>query len=145
MGAYPWIDSFYRGPNATGPDYVQPKQMSGFPMGSKRTSRDQRRRAIQSILLAVAMSSMLAACGADGGGESANAAPTADSGGPSMHVEPSGGAPHTIDGLPPELLAEIVTAGAREAGVAADAVDIVVAEAVTWSDGSIGCPEPGMM
>src|SRR5687768_3228435 len=24
MGADPWIDSFYRGPNATGPDYVQP-------------------------------------------------------------------------------------------------------------------------
>ena len=97
------------------------------------------------ILLAVAMSSLLAACAANGGGEPANTDESDHSGDPSMDVHPSGGAPHTEDGFPPELLAEIVGAGAREAGVETDAVDIVVAEAVTWSDGSIGCPEAGMM
>ena len=91
------------------------------------------------------MSSLLAACGADGGGEPAMTAGTAHSGDPSIEVHSSSREPHSVDGFPPELLAEIVSAGAREAGVETDAVDVVVAEAVTWSDGSIGCPEPGMM
>ena len=116
MGADRWIDSFCRGANPTGPDYAQPKQMNGFPVALNRTGRDQRRRTSSSFLVVVVMSSMLAACGSDGGAESANAAPPADSGEPSMHVQPSGGAPHTIDGFPPELLAEILSAGAREAG-----------------------------
>jgi len=33
---------------------------------------------------------------------------------------------------------------ARRIGVAADALTLVSAEAVTWSDGSLGCPQPGM-
>jgi hypothetical protein len=97
------------------------------------------------MFVAVAMCSVLAACAADGGGESENAAATADTREPSIEALPNGGSPNTTDALPPDLLAEIVTAGASEAGVDADAVDIVVAEQVTWSDGSIGCPEPGMM
>jgi hypothetical protein len=114
-------------------------------MGSNRRCRDQRLRVSPPILLAIAMSSLFAACAADGGGEPATAAAAAHSGDPSMDVDPSGGVPHTVDGFPPELLAEIVSAGAREARVETDAVEIVVAEAVTWNDGSIGCPEPGMM
>lgn len=46
-------------------------------------------------------------------------------------------------GLPPELEAGVVADAARRASVAADAVTIVEARAVTWSDGSLGCPEPG--
>ena len=91
------------------------------------------------------MSSLLAACAADRGGESADAAATADTRKPSTSAQPIGESPTPTEALPPDLIAQIVTAGAREAGVAADAVDIVVAEAVTWSDGSIGCPESGMM
>ncbi len=144
MGADRWIDSFCHGPNATGPDYAQLKHMSGIPIRSNRPGRDQRRRVSQPIL-AVAMSSRRAACAADTGGESADAAATADNREPSTKAEPIGESPNTTDGLPPDLLAEIVRAGATEAGVEPDAVEVVVAEAVTWSDGSIGCPEPGMM
>lgn len=34
---------------------------------------------------------------------------------------------------------------ARRIGVDADAIDVVTVQDVTWSDGSIGCPEPGRM
>jgi hypothetical protein len=34
---------------------------------------------------------------------------------------------------------------ARRTGVAAEALELVSAESVTWSDGSLGCPKPGMM
>jgi hypothetical protein len=30
-------------------------------------------------------------------------------------------------------------------GVEESAIEVVSAEAVTWSDGSLGCPQPGMM
>lgn len=41
-------------------------------------------------------------------------------------------------------LASLVARAAEEAGVDIDEVRIVTAEEVTWSDGSLGCPEPGM-
>jgi hypothetical protein len=46
--------------------------------------------------------------------------------------------------LPARLVADIVTDAASRAGVERDAVTVVSAEARTWSDGSLGCPEPGM-
>jgi len=33
---------------------------------------------------------------------------------------------------------------ARRSGLAADSFEIVGAESVTWRDGSLGCPQPGM-
>ncbi len=33
---------------------------------------------------------------------------------------------------------------ARRTGVAAESLALVSAESVTWSDGSLGCPQPGM-
>ena len=33
----------------------------------------------------------------------------------------------------------------RRTGVTADSLVVVSAESVTWSDGSLGCPQPGMM
>jgi len=33
----------------------------------------------------------------------------------------------------------------RRTGVAAESLVLVSAESVTWSDGSLGCPQPGMM
>ncbi len=113
-------------------------------MVSKLADRHQRRPG-SLIILIVAICSVLAACAADGGGDSANVTPTGVTRDPSIEAAPSGEPPSTTDGLPPDLLAEIVNAGAGEAGVEADAVQVVVAEQVTWSDGSIGCPEAGMM
>ena len=34
---------------------------------------------------------------------------------------------------------------ARRTGVGAESLLLISAESVTWSDGSLGCPQPGMM
>ena len=34
---------------------------------------------------------------------------------------------------------------AQRTGLAPDVLKVLSAEAVTWSDGSLGCPQPGMM
>lgn len=47
--------------------------------------------------------------------------------------------------VPDSLLAEIVAAAAQDAGVDAGEVEVITAEAVTWNDGSLGCPEPDMV
>lgn len=53
--------------------------------------------------------------------------------------------PGAIDsGLDGEVAAAVTDAAAR-AGVDPDAITVLVAERVEWSDGSLGCPEPGMM
>ena len=47
--------------------------------------------------------------------------------------------------VPTDLLEDVVGDAAQRAGVDASKVRVVAAESVTWSDGSLGCPEPGMM
>jgi hypothetical protein len=64
---------------------------------------------------------------------------------PSGRVSPptsSGAAPGAV---PDDVLASVTTAAATEAGVSADQVTVISAEPVTWGDGSLGCPQPGMM
>lgn len=41
-------------------------------------------------------------------------------------------------------LAALLSSAAEEAGVDLDEVRVVTAEEVTWSDGSLGCPQPDM-
>lgn len=43
------------------------------------------------------------------------------------------------------MLDRIRADAAQRAGVAPDQVKVLSVESVTWSDGSLGCPEPGMM
>ena len=43
------------------------------------------------------------------------------------------------------MLEQIRADAAQRAGVALDHVKVRAVESVTWSDGSLGCPEPGMM
>ena len=43
------------------------------------------------------------------------------------------------------MLEQIRADAAQSAGVALDHVKVRTVESVTWSDGSLGCPEPGMM
>ena len=47
-------------------------------------------------------------------------------------------------GLPATITDPIIVDVAGLAGVAIDGVTLVSAEAVTFPDGSLGCPEPGM-
>jgi hypothetical protein len=42
-------------------------------------------------------------------------------------------------------LAAAIAELSRETGVDPDHVQVVVNEQVTWRDGSLGCPKPGMM
>jgi hypothetical protein len=49
------------------------------------------------------------------------------------------------EGIPSELLDRVIADAASGADVNRSDVEVVTAEAVTWSDGSLGCPEPGMM
>lgn len=46
--------------------------------------------------------------------------------------------------VPADLLADVLTQAADTAGVDLSEVSLVTAEAVTWSDGSLGCPQAGM-
>lgn len=46
--------------------------------------------------------------------------------------------------VPAELLDEVTADARQRAGGSRQDVQVTRAEAVTWSDGSLGCPEPGM-
>lgn len=56
---------------------------------------------------------------------------------------PTGGSPGTND-LPASIVDPIVAEIARVASVSVDAVAVETAESVTYPDGSLGCPLPGM-
>ena len=43
------------------------------------------------------------------------------------------------------MLDRIRADAAQRAGVPPDEVKVLTVESVTWADGSLGCPEPGMM
>lgn len=65
-----------------------------------------------------------------------------DSGSSQPTPTPGGAAP---TGTPGGTAVEQATADlVKRLGVQAAAVKVVTAEEVTWSDGSLGCPEPGM-
>jgi hypothetical protein len=49
-----------------------------------------------------------------------------------------------LGGIPEDMLSAVVEDAASGAGVDPSDVQVITAEAVTWSDGSLGCPEPGM-
>lgn len=63
---------------------------------------------------------------------------------PSVHAVPRGSGGNVTGEVPEDVLADILAAAAAEAGVDPSMIEVVVAEEVTWSDGSLGCPEPGM-
>jgi hypothetical protein len=71
---------------------------------------------------------------------------------PSFSVEPlppASSPPGTRPGTPIDPSMPLVTAAvddlAGRLGIDPDAVTVVDARSVTWPDGSLGCPEPGMM
>lgn len=50
----------------------------------------------------------------------------------------------TIGDMDQQMIDALVEQAADDTGVNADEIGVITAEAVTWSDGSIGCPEEGM-
>jgi hypothetical protein len=57
---------------------------------------------------------------------------------------PSASTDPARSGVPAELLAEIMADASERAGVAPAELEVITAEEVTFTDGSLGCPEPGM-
>lgn len=55
------------------------------------------------------------------------------------------GTPVGIAAVPREVRRAVVADAAKRFSVAESAVVLTRAEQVTWSDGSLGCPEPGRM
>ncbi len=64
---------------------------------------------------------------------------------PVITVPPTMSFPIDIGQVQPEIVQQAIAEAAAVAGVAADQVSLTRADRVTWSDGSLGCPEPGMM
>ena len=52
--------------------------------------------------------------------------------------------PPTPPGLP-EIQALALADAGKRSGLAASALQVISAEAVTWPDGALGCPQPGML
>jgi hypothetical protein len=53
--------------------------------------------------------------------------------------------PPTTGEGPAELVDQIIADAAGRAGVTSSDVTVIRSEAVVWNDGSLGCPEPGVM
>ena len=62
--------------------------------------------------------------------------------GDSLNAQPSG-EPVTTASMPRAVRQAVVTDAARRFQVTEDAVVLASAEQVTWSDGSLGCAQPG--
>jgi hypothetical protein len=63
---------------------------------------------------------------------------------PALNGQPEG-QPVSTAAMPAELRRAVVADAAKRFKVAESAVVLTRAEQVTWTDGSLGCPEPGMM
>jgi hypothetical protein len=66
---------------------------------------------------------------------------------PSSSVQlppPPSGDPSAAANVPPNLLSQILDDAAKRTGMAANQMQVTSVQAQTWSDGSLGCPEPGM-
>lgn len=71
---------------------------------------------------------------------------TTESGSPRPERLPPSSTIASVTGeVPQSLLQRLVDIAADETGVEQPEIDIVRAEAVVWNDGSLGCPEPGVM
>jgi hypothetical protein len=103
---------------------------------------------LRTLLIIGAASLVLAACTADSGtAGSASPPPSVPSVGPSTEpagpsTEPAGNGGSS---LPASITDPIVADAAARLGVDPSAVTIIDAHEETWSDGSLGCPQPGMM
>jgi hypothetical protein len=97
-------------------------------------------------MVATLFASMVIACmGGAGASPTQTVLPTEPGTRPSGPVSiPPSGAPEP-GAVPDALLATIVADAAGLAGVDPADVIVVSTEAVTWNDGSLGCPKPGVM
>ena len=96
-------------------------------------------------LAAALLASVIVACTGSAGSASLSAGPSGSGPGPSgpVSIPPSG---EPVPGTVPEpVLEKIIAAAAAVAGVDPSEVTVVSTEAVTWNNGALGCPKPGVM
>lgn len=86
---------------------------------------------------------LLAACGSGGTGESPEASRPDDPRAEEQTVSPVPPSPTEVPGAGATPARQAVADLAQRRGVAEEAVSVTSVEAVTWSDGSLGCAEKG--
>jgi hypothetical protein len=101
-------------------------------------------------LLAVSFVVVLAACAASvpAGTTSLPSEEATEKPAPTdVHADPvpSASQKGVVGEVPPDLLERITADASERTGVAVADIEVVTAEAVTWPDGSLGCPQPGQM
>ena len=62
-----------------------------------------------------------------------------------LEAPPSTVTPPAVGNVPDSLLQAVIADAADRSGSAESALEVVRAQAVTWNDGSLGCPSPGQM
>lgn len=94
---------------------------------------------VDSTVVAVAATSV-----AEAAATATALAPTAAAVAPTVAAAPTslGG---TNLAVPAETIAAMVADLAAQQSLAPDTISVVSAEAVSWPDGALGCPQPGMM
>lgn len=113
-------------------------------------------RPVAGVLIVVLIAVTLAACTAGAGGPgrsdgSASANPSASAGMPSrVPASLEVPLPSPVNGsdtgaVPDEILQAAVADAAKQTGVDPSAITVTSAEPVTWPNGALGCPEPGVM
>lgn len=64
---------------------------------------------------------------------------------PSNPLVPSTPLPGDVTGIPQEILDAVLADASARTGAAVGEITILIAKAVTWPNGALGCPQPGMM
>ena len=107
----------------------------------KPSEQPMRRTFWPTIPVALVSATLLVAC-AGSAGASPSEPPV--SGVPASADDLPGSAPPVGD-VPTAMLERVITDAASGAGVDQSDVEVVAAEAVTWPDGALGCPQPDQM
>jgi hypothetical protein len=98
------------------------------------------------LLVAVAVAGCMAPLGptADAADETAGPDATRPQiSAPNLATMPASDQPVTGE-VPPDVMADVIADAVDRTGVEPEAIEVVQAAAVTWNDGSLGCPEPDM-
>ena len=88
----------------------------------------------------IALIALAAAAGACTGAREPTATPDATT--PLVSITP---VPADVSGVPQGILDAVLEDAAARTGVAAGDITVLEAKAVTWPNGALGCPQPGMM
>jgi hypothetical protein len=94
---------------------------------------------MRTVSVVVATACLLVACGNNTGTDTGNDTGTGET--PSMTPSPTSSSSTPAGGPVEQAKADL----AKRLSIDAARVTVVSSEEVTWSDGSLGCPEPGMM